>query len=170
MSAELVLGSLVYHTEGGARTIKGTGIVLHCAIHDLESFFWVLLFLCLTQECSGERLRDELGPNASDNNNRDLAGKLNAVLWCYFDSDDARSLAENKLTLFHQPSLLEADITPCFHPYFESLKPLVVELWNNIRFGFKTYDLVGPSIIHRLVLDVIEIQEREIGRLSRRAV
>lgn len=162
MSAELVLDNLVYHTVGEARRIKGKGTVVHCAIHDLESFFWVLLYLCLTQKGPGGRLRDELRPNASDKNDTDLVGKLNGVLWCYFDSDDARFLAEHKLTLFHQPSLLETDITPCFHPYFETLKPLVVELWKTIRLGFKTYDLVGPSIIHRLVLDVIKTEQTRI--------
>lgn len=69
---------------------------VHHAVHDMESFFWVLLYLCLTRKGPGGARRDELDHQETpDEDTR----RLWRVVYCLFDGswDD---VAENKRLLF----------------------------------------------------------------------
>lgn len=157
MSAE-ILSNTAYTLGSVSRTMG----VLHSAIHDLESFFWVLLFLCLTRKGPGGERRDELRENPPADNL--AAQKLHQMVHCLFDTTNDTVLDHNKRNLFGSPDQLEGYILESFHPYFDPLKPLVVEFWNVIRFGYLTYDDTAPGIIHELVLDLLETQKKVIDQ------
>ena len=36
---------------------------MHDAVHDMESFFWVIVYLCLTRQSGGDIRREELIPS-----------------------------------------------------------------------------------------------------------
>lgn len=155
MSAE-ILGNSKYFTVS---QLREDGPVVHSAIHDLESFFWVLLYLCLTRSGPGGERRDELQPNAPDQND---VNKLHRIVGCLFEAGDNDTLLANKRRLFENPRELDQIITPCFHPYFADLGNLVVEWWNVIRFGYHTLDHVAPGIIHDQVIKLIDDERMKI--------
>ncbi|KAA1473322.1 hypothetical protein DENSPDRAFT_839781 [Dentipellis sp. KUC8613] len=124
----------------------------HSAIHDLESFFWVLLYLCVTRKGPGGARRDELIRNEQDTNTQ----AIHSVVYCLFDSDKEATLADNKELFFESPGDLNEYIFPCFHPYFEPLKPLISTWWKVLRLGYFSYDAITQTFIHQRVLNILD--------------
>src|SRR5258708_39138540 len=59
--------------------------VFHDAVHDLESFFWVLVHICITWQGPGGVRREELEQeNEAKEGNKDL--RLGRVVHFFFDS------------------------------------------------------------------------------------
>ncbi|TFY58769.1 hypothetical protein EVG20_g8025 [Dentipellis fragilis] len=126
----------------------------HSAIHDLESFFWVLVYLCVSRKGPGGARRDELGhpEGIQDADTR----AVHSVVHCLFDSDEETTLAGSKLTLFESPEDFNEYIFPRFHPYFEVLKPLVSTWWKVLRLGYFSYDAITQMFIHQRILDILD--------------
>ncbi|KAG5643655.1 hypothetical protein DXG03_000535 [Asterophora parasitica] len=91
----------------------------HNAVHDMESLLWVLTYLCLTRKGPGmNMLRDELHVGQKG------YPPLRRVIIKYFDAP-RELLKDSKPQLLLRPELLDDEILPLFHPYFDPLKPLV---------------------------------------------
>ena len=105
----------------------------HTAIHDMESFFWVLLYICLTRCGPGGYRRKELSNGWPLNTMEDK--RLASVVSRLFGGDRP-TLRVNKNLLFDQQEDLELHILPSIHPYFEPLKPLILNWWNILVNGF----------------------------------
>ncbi|KAF5376686.1 hypothetical protein D9615_007843 [Tricholomella constricta] len=101
----------------------------HNSIHDLESFFWVLVRICLTRSGPGlSMVREELKPNSKED--------LLNIVYEYFDSE-ASIIKETKSQLFLNESRFEGDIIPFFDKtYFESLQPLVLKWWATLNLAY----------------------------------
>ncbi|TFY54115.1 hypothetical protein EVG20_g9843 [Dentipellis fragilis] len=125
------------------------GHILHSAIHDLESFFWILVYLCLTRAGPGGGHRDP--PEDSK-----ACARLDHIVTCLFTSDDDLVLARNKHDLFQSPEDMRDFIVPQFHPYFQCLSNLVLDWWNILQLAYRTYDALTPAVIHQQVLDVLD--------------
>ena len=110
----------------------------HTAIHDMESFFWVLLFICLTRCGPGGHRRKELSNGWPLNTVEDK--QLASVVFCLFQGDQL-TLRVNKNQLLNQREDLEQFILPSIHPYFEPLKPLILNWWNILVNGFRDITL-----------------------------
>ncbi|KAA1469413.1 hypothetical protein DENSPDRAFT_772821, partial [Dentipellis sp. KUC8613] len=125
----------------------------HSAIHDVESFFWVLVYLCVSRKGPGGARRDELvhPEGMQDADTR----AVHSVVHCLFDSDDESTLAMCKLTLFECPEDFDIYIFPRFHPYFEVLKPLVSTWWKVLRLSYFSYDAITQMSIHQRILDIL---------------
>src|SRR5258708_19796751 len=65
------------------RYFHGHPHVFHDAVHDLESFFWVLVHICLTRNGPGGVRRDEL---KEENEEKEEYIPLRRVVFCFFDS------------------------------------------------------------------------------------
>ncbi|TFY51397.1 hypothetical protein EVG20_g11017, partial [Dentipellis fragilis] len=135
-------------------TVRGpekyvNGHIFHSAIHDLESFFWVLVYLCLTRAGPGGDHRDP----PEDFKAR---AQLDNIVTCLFTSDDDLVLARNKHDLFQSPKDMQDFIIPHFHPYFQCVSNLVLDWWNILQLAYRTYDALTPAIIHQQVLDILD--------------
>jgi len=99
----------------------------------MESFFWVLLYICLTRCGPGGHRRQELsrGWPLDDPQCRQLA----MAVWNYFDADKS-VLTKEKRQLFLEPQRFEESILPLIHPYFKPLKSLILTWWNILVRGF----------------------------------
>lgn len=122
---------------------------IHTAIQDLESFFWVLVYLCLTRCGPGGARRTEIdssGPASETLSNLKFKN-LHSAIWCLFNSNDERTITNSKEELFDHPELF-SDLQALFHPYFDPLKPLLTEWWQLLRDCYATYDDIGQGIVH----------------------
>ncbi|KAA1473330.1 hypothetical protein DENSPDRAFT_872739 [Dentipellis sp. KUC8613] len=151
MSYEILSGRH-YDCTSTLRADGNKYTVTHSAIHDLESFFWVLVYLCVSRKGPGGARHDELDRNWQDTS----AEEIRAVVYCLFDSDDTKTLADNKRLAFHNPEDFDKYIFPCFHPYFEPLKPLLSTWWKVIQLGYFSYDAITQTFIHQRVLNVLD--------------
>jgi hypothetical protein len=97
--------------------------VFHDAVHDLESFFWVLIHICITRQGPGGARREEL---EQKNEANEAYNGLRRVIYYLFDSD-MDTMGANKARLFTHPAEFEPYILNNFHPYFQLLKEVVKE-------------------------------------------
>ncbi|KAF5376731.1 hypothetical protein D9615_007838 [Tricholomella constricta] len=97
----------------------------HNSVHDLESFLWVLVHICLTRKGAGIDMIRDTGPR-----------QLRDIIRDYFNAKE-HILEDMKLRLFQTSDTFESDIIASFHPYFDSLKPLVRKWWARIRLAYR---------------------------------
>ncbi|KAF8882633.1 hypothetical protein CPB85DRAFT_1397149 [Mucidula mucida] len=116
------------------------------AIHDIESFLWILVHICLTRSGPSGARRAELTEHGN---------VLRKVVYRVFNSDNA-TLALNKHRLFAIPSDFEKDIIGNFHPYFHPLKPLVREWLGLLRLAYTHRELYEYHTLHRRVIAMLE--------------
>ncbi|KAA1477280.1 hypothetical protein DENSPDRAFT_844489 [Dentipellis sp. KUC8613] len=123
----------------------------HSAIHDLESFWWIILYICLSRNGPGGAQRDELFQRRGEE-----AGWLRNIVDCLFETKSEQIRCRNKVELFENLDHLQSFIIPRFHPYFKGLEKLIMEWRTILHFAYETYDEVTPGIVHRLVLAVLD--------------
>ncbi|KAG6857919.1 hypothetical protein C0995_004140, partial [Termitomyces sp. Mi166 len=128
MSGEVIARRTVVFDAGGARPP-----FVHQAIHDLESFLWVLVRICMSRKGPGISMGREKELDFNKPGFYDPA--LSHALVSYFDGTED-VLKESKTTLMQSPELFENNIVNNFHPYFEPFKPLVRQWWNIIILGY----------------------------------
>ncbi|KAG6835618.1 hypothetical protein H0H93_016476 [Arthromyces matolae] len=126
----------------------------HQAIHDLESFLWVLVRICLTRKGAGvDMYRDELKEDA-----KEYSPKLAAVLEQYFGTRSPALLQNKKMFLMLQPERFNGIINH-FHPYFNPLKGLVRQWWDILILGYtyRAYEFFNMhQCIVRLLSDALK--------------
>lgn len=123
---------------------------MYKSIHDMDSFMWVLIYLCLTRKGPGGERRDELCFDATLD---DTTKRVKHIVSCFFERLDREFLDRCKTHLFVTPGDMEEWITSEFHPYFEALKPLVSEWWQILQ---RSYRCCESTTIHDLFLAAIE--------------
>ncbi|KAA1475414.1 hypothetical protein DENSPDRAFT_424375 [Dentipellis sp. KUC8613] len=130
----------------------GPAFVVHNALHDLESFFWVLLYLCLTRKGPGGARRDDLLDD--ENFNKDLY----AIVYCLFDADDDAVLNANKKKLFTKFEHMKQIVIPQLHPYFEGLSDLVAEWWTIIWLAHQcdSRHTMVQATIHEQIFAILD--------------
>ncbi|EIN05137.1 hypothetical protein PUNSTDRAFT_146039 [Punctularia strigosozonata HHB-11173 SS5] len=163
MSAELLLQGRPYQNVG----LRAAGPVKQDVIHDIESFFWVLIYMCLVRRDDGH-LRDEL---RSDPPQGDAYAKtLHNIVYCLFDTSDDETLRSNKSELFENPADMEDYIIRYFDPSMECLKPFVRKWWKLLVFSYRTYNPWTPGVIHSQVLRLFNEEIVAFGKPVTRAV
>ncbi|KAK0438872.1 uncharacterized protein EV420DRAFT_1279836 [Desarmillaria tabescens] len=115
--------------------------VVHVAIHDMESFFWVVIYICLTRAGPGGPLRHTLKSlSEADDNDTYETRKIRALVYFFFDAPES-DILYNKRKLFDNPGPehLQEHILDYFDPYFAPLKPVVLEWWRilNLAYHFR---------------------------------
>ena len=125
--------------------------VFHDAIHDLESFFWVLIHICITRQGPGGVRREEL---EQKNEVNEAYNSLRRVIYYLFDSDMA-TMAANKARLFTHPAEFEPYILNNFHPSFQPLKEVVKE-WFHLLILAHKFHAYEYHNIHDMVLEILD--------------
>ncbi len=149
MSAE-ILAQKIYH-RNPAVTNEPDIEVTHRVLHDMESFFWVLVYICLTREGPGGARRGDLSKNEA----------LMMVVYHLFDSPDKENLAESKRSMFAHPDHFEKFVLCHLTKYFEPLRDLLLKWWHLLVLLYrlhgtkKEHDYL-ERILHELVLHLIE--------------
>ncbi|KAF9479360.1 hypothetical protein BDN70DRAFT_878848 [Pholiota conissans] len=146
-----------------AREDTDSSLVYHDGIHDVESFFWVLVHMCLTRAGPGGQRREEfcILPKTTTNNKVAAAvsdidervKQLRNVVSCLFDNVDI--MADEKKRAFTMPMLsflFERHVIANFHPYFEPLKPLVLEWFSLLRLAHEFHGYEYHSIHDRVLM------------------
>ncbi|KAA1475727.1 hypothetical protein DENSPDRAFT_932556 [Dentipellis sp. KUC8613] len=153
MSAEVVMQAYLF-----GRGWTTPSIFVHSAIHDLESFFWVLLHICLTRAGPGGTRRSGARPYTQDTN-KTLCDQIFAL----FDNSDDGSLLVAKWQFIVSSEDLEQVIQPLIHPYFSCLNHLLSEWRKILSLGYNTYhNGYTPGVIHDLVLQVIDQEKKTL--------
>ncbi|KAF8882647.1 hypothetical protein CPB85DRAFT_1442579 [Mucidula mucida] len=119
------------------------------AIHDIESFLWILVNICMIRSGPGGARRAELTDEGTGST------MLRNVVYHVFDSDDA-TLVVNKRHLFAHPHDFEEDVVGNFHPYFHHLKPLVCEWFGLLRLAYTHRELYEYHTLHSRVIAMLE--------------
>lgn len=137
----------------------------HDAVHDIESFFWVLVQICITSQGPGGLRRREFTDDPEDMTNLDQDRiDLWIAVWCLLDSDFDR-LRQRKQMLFRTPENLEKDVLRHFHPYFNSLKPFISEWFSLLRIAH-SFPYYEYHTIHTRVLDIFAKALQSIDTLD----
>ncbi|OSD08223.1 hypothetical protein PYCCODRAFT_1472904 [Trametes coccinea BRFM310] len=133
--------------------------VIPDAIHDMESFFWVLLYLSMTHSGPGGVRREELvGELDADSSE---VFELRTICHCFFDGP-LEKIAWNKREPFRDYKSFEPLVLRHVHPYFEPLRPLLRRWWELLLLS---YEFEGWEYYHNHVL-VIELLERALEELE----
>ncbi|THU99113.1 hypothetical protein K435DRAFT_837793 [Dendrothele bispora CBS 962.96] len=142
----------------------------HTAVHDMESIFWVLLYLCLTREGPGGKLRAALRNDSATQVAGSPDAKIGHLVYCFFDAEQP-VLDLNKKQLFKTPSSFEAHVIPSIHPYFEPLIPLLKEWFRILCVAFfdprllKSPEYIWPHLGFQLALT--RICEESVRKLDK---
>jgi hypothetical protein len=148
MSAEVLAAD--FHST---HSLPPDALFFHDAVHDMESFFWVLVNLCLTRQGPGvNMIRDELLPKTDEDDPRDEV--LEDLVYKLFDSKVESVLLGKKKALLDRPKLMD-EVLDKFHPYFEELKPMVLQWWHTLvlAYRFRAYEYLH---IHAHIIDILE--------------
>jgi hypothetical protein len=98
----------------------------HDAVHDMESLFWVLMYICLTRRGPGAGMwREELLQDAPNEDE-----ELEKLLNLNFDNKDQHIILTNKSDLFNPSEMLMKGAIEKFHPYFGPLKSMMLQWWS----------------------------------------
>ncbi|EIN11456.1 hypothetical protein PUNSTDRAFT_141819 [Punctularia strigosozonata HHB-11173 SS5] len=149
MSGELLSQHPYAHS-----THNRPGCGAHDVLHDVESFFWVLVYLVITREGHGGHRRPELLTSTPSVEEETIQN----VTYCLFDAADELTLCDNKNELFLQPEDFKIHILPMLNPRLESkdvLAELVENWWKLLVLTYLTYDLYTPGVIHDQVLALL---------------
>jgi hypothetical protein len=142
-SGEILLGRRYFHGHKDN--------VFHDAVHDLESFFWVLVHICMTRQGPGGVRREEL---EQKNQAKEEYDGLRRVVHCFFDSDMA-VMAANKAEIFTHPDEFEQYVLDNFHCYFQPLRELVKE-WFHLLILAHQFHAFEYHNIHDTVLEIFD--------------
>ena len=114
----------------------------HNAVHDMESLFWVLLYICLTREGDNGHRRPELEHEQESI----LAQRVREL----FEQGNA----QKKSNCLEAPAEFEK-ILMFVHSYFDCLKPLL----SNLRWALyiaHSYDGIEHYNIHSVILALLD--------------
>ena len=135
----------------GRRYFPGHKDVFHDAVHDLESFFWVLVHICITRQGPGGVRREEL---EDKNQAKEEYNGLRRVVHCFFDSNVVR-MANNKAEIFTHPNEFEQYVLDNFHGYFQPLKGVIKEWYHLLILAYQ-FHAFEYYHIHDMVLGILD--------------
>lgn len=122
----------------------------------MESFFWILLCICITRSGPGGDRRKELTEdyNAACGLSREQVLELRQVVHCFFDGG-LDIIAWNKKELFERGTEFETHLLPHVHSYFAPLKPVLRQWWDLLllAYEFEGYEYHN---IHKFVIELLE--------------
>ncbi|RDB25922.1 hypothetical protein Hypma_006361 [Hypsizygus marmoreus] len=105
----------------------------HDAVHDADSFGWVLIHICLTRKGPGMNMyRNELLPDSLDMSPEAVA--LRAIVFKLFDAGE--DIVSKRVELLDKPSKMDKEIIPRFHAYFTPLGPMILRWWHTLVLAY----------------------------------
>lgn len=140
MSAELADSDhKPYWTHGPSATLfahrKGVPRVTykvnrHEPIHNLEAFFWILCWLCISYNGPGRRV--VLNKKSSEDK------RLKNIIYKLFDGDHAGHNVEAKRNIITRDLVFERNILDNIQPYFLLIHDTIIELYLLLQTAYQT--------------------------------
>ncbi|RDB16492.1 hypothetical protein Hypma_002857 [Hypsizygus marmoreus] len=128
----------------------------HDSVHDMDSFNWVLIHICLTRKGPGlNQLRDELALEKYINGKDPYVVALNKCINRFFDGDEPTLLRERS-NLLAEPEIMDKDILPYFHEYFHPLRPLISRWWHTLVLAYH-YRAFEYYHTHDFFLEILQL-------------
>ncbi|KIJ31993.1 hypothetical protein M422DRAFT_783649 [Sphaerobolus stellatus SS14] len=127
----------------------------HEAIHDIESFWWILVHLAMTRAGPGGLRRLITKPPETD---EDLI--ISQQIYNYFDGPPG-TLSASKAAVFsvgYEKALrtVENNLLANFHSYFEPLKGIILKWWKILYSGYEFSTGYERLNIHHHVLTMLK--------------
>ncbi|KAL1757786.1 hypothetical protein FB107DRAFT_208404 [Schizophyllum commune] len=129
------------------------------AIHDMEAFFWILLYICITRSGPGGRKREEYSiknlATIPDAKQRQSIAHIHRITHCLFYAQDPTTLSKNKrLLLRYGVTDFKAHIEVCFHEYFRPFRLTMRAYLQLLRIAyiFRGYEY---HFIHDRVIELL---------------
>ncbi|PFH46732.1 hypothetical protein AMATHDRAFT_7448 [Amanita thiersii Skay4041] len=116
---------------------------MHDAYHDMESFFWVLVYVCITTQGPLGGRRPEM-----DGNN-ELADQVADMF-----HQEMQYLGKTRREYIHLEEPFKS-LLSCLHPSFHDLQPLI-ERWREILSFTSSNKGLDHDIIHHHMLRILE--------------
>ncbi|THH12839.1 hypothetical protein EW146_g7317 [Bondarzewia mesenterica] len=128
-------------------------VTRHELVHDLESFFWVLCWICICRK--GPGTHRFLTVNDSE--------ECKEAVSNLFETESTRLNAMAKTQIMEKESRFGSDILKSFSPYFEPLADTIRALRNILREAYSTRKWDG---LHQKFLAVLAKAEDDMTRLK----
>jgi hypothetical protein len=134
--------------------------VRHDAKHDIEAFFWVLTYICLTRKGPNGERRDELKTGSDDS---PYARQVRRSYYAIFGSENAQDLIRNKTNLFFSKGDYRRFVVQNFHPYFYPLRELMVRWWKLLRLAHQepVFETLHDWTLYLLDQCILELGEEK---------
>ncbi|KAI0792165.1 hypothetical protein C8Q75DRAFT_864673 [Abortiporus biennis] len=107
-------------SQPGMKSAAKRNFIYHQPVHDLESFFWLLCWICVT------RAGPSTGREYDLNSEKDLSAI--DLVKNLFEEENMVTLGNNKRDLFQSPSLFGCTIKETVTPYFNCFVDLLISL------------------------------------------
>lgn len=149
MSAEIVLRGRYFKRQGDTQPERD-------AQHDLEAFFWVLCYLCLSRGAPARRRADLLEKNSTDMDTRRFRSQFENLFEARQDT-----MADRKCTIMTEPADLKRMIGQ-ISDWCRPLVPLVEAFHKALVDAYQTrendglYDVVIGAFDEALELDALK--------------
>ena len=126
--------------------LRAEGVSSHRPKHDLESFFYVLLFICMKYKGPGTKRTDD-----------DLAHfqSFGIKEWFLWDAT-FKQLADSKVS---QMTRFDRSFITKLDPYFNDLKNCLTSLYNAV---FSTRNLWDNTAEHQTMLNILQETYNEL--------
>jgi hypothetical protein len=139
-----------YYNDNKDEEEEDRGDWFHDAVHDMESLFWVLMYICLARRGPGAGMwRRELLPGSDVKDRR-----LSEIIFNNFDCKHEYIIQANKIKLFGEDNFMEEAIEK-FHPYFRPLKSMMIQWWSVLRAAY-IYRKIEYYTVHDQILGILD--------------
>ncbi|TFY75438.1 hypothetical protein EWM64_g8575 [Hericium alpestre] len=129
--------------------------VAHGAVHDLESFFWVLCWLCVAREGPG-RAR-HFSADGLNEEQKAQAMQIQTAIALTFEQKSITGIADRKKNILTEMGGFTKFILNSFTPYFKPLKKLLRWLHGDLHYAYKDRNFNG---LHEKFLEYLIVAEQ----------
>ena len=128
----------------GHELLSNSNTAIYKAVHDMESFFWNTVYICMTRSGPGGKRREEFttfsgfGKQKLDDPSEQEVDNIQKVVQCshILFENDPDEIYMTKLDMFRNPEKFEHYVLPLFHDHFQPLQPLIHSWWNILTVAF----------------------------------
>ncbi|KAF7970562.1 hypothetical protein HWV62_23659 [Athelia sp. TMB] len=131
-------------------------IVGHLPVHDLEAFFWVLVYFCISRGGPARR-RAELSQEPSADT-KPLVHHFTGL----FAAETDRSLADKKQNVWDSDAVAQASITYNVSPWTAPLIPLIARMYRLLK---KAYTTRHFDDLHETIIKIFDEEEANLLNL-----
>jgi hypothetical protein len=133
-------------------------VPVHNAVHDLEGFFWVLAWLCLSRDGPARRRRELL----PDNTDPQQASFRTAFAKTFEAGDDVLALAKQRL--FAIPRYFVESILQNISNYCKPLDKLLRKFYSTLRDAHRSHSIKG---LYDKVISAFDDAEATVAQMPR---
>lgn len=156
MSAEMLQKKYIFIDSANMQFPLQQKQPVHDVVHDLEGFFWVLVWVCLSRDGPAHR-RAELLPDNKDPQHE----SFRAVFTDLFEESD-KVLALTKQNMFRTPKEFEESILGNLSAYCAPLETLLREFHSALEKAHRSH---SSDTLYDMVIDAFTAAEMMVTQL-----